>query len=170
MKNILRFLGIFIFIMVIGTGYLFAGEESSESSKTSSYIKPTYSVGFITGSFENESNTFTNLMLDVDFVVAGGLTFGLQNAMSWKTGIGLFNLINFGIGYTYNADGWSVGGKVMSIPNEFLDGGMGFDFNGTYWVKDNIGITGGMSILFGLGMFDWNFFGLRVGLSAKFGN
>jgi len=161
---------IFAVIMLIGTGYLFANEESSEGSRAgSSYIKPTYNVGFTTGSFEGESNTLTSLMLDVDFVISNGLTFGLQNAMSWKSGVGLYNLINFGIGYTYNADGWSAGGKLMSVPNEFLDGGMGFDFNGTYWFVENLGVTGGMNVFFGLGEFSWTFFGLRVGLSAKLG-
>ena len=167
MKKTLLILVIFA---VIGTGYLFANDDSGDGSGTGSgYIKPTYNLGFTTGNFEGYSSTLTTLMLDVDFVMANGLTFGLQNAMSWESGVGLFNLTNFGIGYTYNADVWSAGVKVMSVPSEILDGGMGFDFNGTYWFTDDIGITGGMFIGFGLGYFDWTFFSLRAGLSAKFG-
>jgi len=160
---------VFVVLMVLGTGYLFAKEDSGKDSKTgSSYIKPTYGLGFLTGSFQNTSNTFVSLALDVDFV-ARGLTFGLQNSMSWKSGVGLYNLVNFGIGYTYDADNWSAGAKIMSIPNEFLDGGMGFDLNGTYWFMDNIGATGGMNLYFGLGQFSWTYFGLRAGISAKLG-
>jgi len=158
-----KFLLVFAVLMLVGMGNLFA-----EESPSTGYIKPTYNLGFVSTSFEDVSEILTAIGLEVDFVAANGLTFGIQNILAWETDFGLFNMINFGIGYTYNADGWCVGGKLMTLPHEFMDGGMGISVNGTYWFWENIGFTGIMDAGFGVGAYSWSTFSLRVGISAKF--
>jgi hypothetical protein len=145
--------------MVAGMG-IFAQESTS-------YIKPTFGAGFSVLSGDLSSETFTTLALDVDFVTAIGLTFGLQTFGAWNDSM-TSNLNAFGLGYTYNANIWSAGGKLMHIPFELGGGGIGFDVNGTYWFKEYLGVTGIMDLYFGLGDISWTIFSMRVGISAKF--
>jgi hypothetical protein len=149
---------LFLVLAVIAAGGIFAQE---------SYIKPTWGFGFASLSVSNYSETLAALSLDVDFVHSSGLTFGLQPIMVWN-GDGTYPLTNFGLGYTYTAAVWSVGGKLMAIPFELGGGGIGFDVNGTYWFKETLGITGLLDLGFGVGDIDWTLFSLRVGISAKF--
>jgi hypothetical protein len=129
------------------------------------YIKPTFGVGI--SFFESDVN-FTTLSLDVDFIASSGLTFGLQTYGAWNNNIGTYSLTAFVLGYTYTASKWSAGGKLLHIPFEELYGSIGFDVNGTLWVKEYFGLTGIMDVFYGLGPIDWRIYSIRIGISAKY--
>jgi hypothetical protein len=146
-------------LALIVAGGIFAQEKKG-------YIKPTFGIGFSVYSANNNSETFSTSSLDVDFVNSLGITFGLQNLMAWNDDLTL-GLPCFGVGYTYTANIWSAGAKLMAVPLENDGGGIGFDFNGTYWFKDFIGLTGIMDIYFGLGNVSWKIFSMRIAASIK---
>ena len=161
MKKIILFL---VVLMIAGTVSVFAEDADSGTP----HIKPTFSFGFISAKEGKEdSETITALGLDVDFITGKGLTMGIQNILAWKKKVTMVNLNNFGLGYTYNAEKWSLGGKLMVIPNEFLDGGMGFNIGFNYWVAPDFGLTALMDIGFSMGDVKWSTFGLRFGISTK---
>jgi hypothetical protein len=149
---------LFSVLAVLTAGSIFTQE---------SYIKPTFGAGFSVFSGGGNSETLTTLSFDVDFVTSLGLTFGLQNDGAWNDNQ-TTSLTAFGLGYTYNADKWSAGGKLMHVPFESYGGGMGLDVNGTWWFKEYLGLTGIMDFYFGLGNVEWKIFSMRVGISARF--
>jgi len=145
---------------VILAGGVFAQENNS------GHIKPTLGVGFIIGEFSGQSETLTGLNLDVDFVNSFGLTFGLQNTMAWNNDMAdVYNF--FGFGYTYVAPQWSAGAKIMYTAM-LNTGAVGLDANGTWWFMEKMGLTATMNYFFSIGDIDWNFFGIRVGVSTRF--
>jgi len=152
-KYLCVFLVLFFFV-----GNLIAEENSS-------YIKPTFSFGFAFTKISVYSEILTVLGLDVDFVTESGLTYGIQTIMLWNDKIGAELLIGFGLGYTYSASIFSAGGKVLAVP--FAYGGIGFDFNATYWFNNNIGLTGIIGFYTSMGSIDWSLFSLRIGISSK---
>jgi len=153
-------------LAMVVAGSVFAQEQGEKTG----YIKPTWGIGFssVTVEYGGQSDTegLFALSLDVDFVNAFGLTFGLQTLMAWNDDVPAESLANFGLGYTYNANVWSIGGKLMAVP--LMNGGIGLDINGTYWFNRNIGITGIMDIYFTASDIDWVAFSMRAGVSAKF--
>jgi len=104
----------------------------------------------------------------VDFVSAIGLTLGFETVMEWNDNYGAddASYYAFGIGYTYDAGKWCIGGKLMALP--VFDGGVGFNIPGTYWFNEHVGLTGIFNSYFGVGDTSWTAFGLRVGISMKF--
>ena len=133
----------------------------------SGYIKPTFSLGFgalSEGRFGGYYDAAFAIGLDVDFVNNFGLTFGLQNIIFGRDQLGGFMLTAVGIGYTFDADVWSAGGKVMfcSYGGRI---GVGINANGTYWFRDNFGFTGIMNVYFPR---DTMIFSLRAGVSFRF--
>jgi hypothetical protein len=148
---------LFLVLTVIITGSIFAQER---------YIKPTLGFGFATASQDGYGETGMAISFDVDFVSSIGLTLGVQNLFMFSDW-GL-NMHPFGAGYTYTADRWSVGGKLMWVPTSMVDGGMGFDVNGTYWINEYIGVTGILDLYFGLAGNGGTVFSMRVGVSTKF--
>jgi hypothetical protein len=157
MKRIV-FLG-FVFLMILSVS-TFAQEKKG-------YIKPTFGLGFGLASQDNDSINGMALSFDVDFVSSIGLTFGIQDLFLFNSDLG-YNLIPFGGGYTYSAEKWSVGGKIMAVPTSSIDGGIGFDVNGTYWINQFIGVTGIMDLYFGMAGNGGTVFSTRIGASTKF--
>jgi hypothetical protein len=147
-----------VFVLIIA-GSIFSQERKG-------YIKPTFSVGFSVVGADNYSETLPTLSLDLDFVNSFGITFGLQNLMAWNDNM-TAGLPCFGVGYTYTANIWNAGAKLMAVPFQEFGGGIGFDISGTYWLKDFIGLTGIMDIYFGLGEVNWTMFSMRIGASIK---
>jgi len=158
-----------VFAAVVAGG-VFAQEQAGGRG----YIKPTFGLGFAAyrTEYRNQgSNTegLFALSLDVDFVNTFGLTFGLQAVMAWSDDIPVLAMPVFGLGYTYSANVWCVGAKLMAVP--LYNAGLGFDINGTYWFSQNIGITGIMDIYFSVNDIDGyerSVFSMRVGLSTRF--
>jgi len=155
---------VFLILVIFGTVQVFAQQDKG-------YIKPTFSFGVLSLNPENGSKeTMPGFAMDVDFVSSLGLTFGMQIVFGWNDNIAITNF-PFGGGYTYTADSWSVGGKWMAVPPiDGNSGGMGFDFNGTYYFYKDIGVTAGLSYFFSIGADDgekWKIFGFKAGLSAK---
>jgi hypothetical protein len=148
-----------LFFMMVLTMGVFA-----QSGK--GYIKPTFGMGVASASADGHTESGMALSFDVDFVNSIGVTLGVQNIFLFSD-YGL-NLHPFGAGYTYTADKWSVGGKLMCVPTAAVDGGMGFDVNGTYWVNQYIGVTGIADLYFGMAGNGGVVFSMRVGASMKF--
>jgi len=167
-------------LAMIAAGSVFAQEEQEAEQEAvtpqaraekTAYIKPTWGFGFSSLTLKGyNNNSYTEglfaLALDVDFVTGIGLSFGVQTIMAWSNDIPATPLANFGLGYTYTANVWSVGAKFMSVP--LLNGGLGFDINGTYWFNRHIGITGIMDIYFTASDVDWSLFSMRLGISGRF--
>jgi hypothetical protein len=147
-----------LFLLLALTGGLFAQNDTG-------YVKPTLSLGFTRVSQEGFNDTLTTLSLDVDFVNAIGLTFGLQTIMAWSRDFPSLPLNAFGIGYTHNFDTWNIGGKIMAVP--FVEQGFGIDVNGTYWFNKTIGLTGIIDCYIGFGSIDWTLISLRIGVSSR---
>jgi hypothetical protein len=147
-------------ILVFGTlavGGLFAQNRSI-------YIRPTLSVGFGHVSVDgggDESGIASSF--DVDFVNDFGLTLGMQSVIVGNSD-GSVTATPFGAGYTYNAAKWCVGGKFMFVPTAYSNWGAGFDINGTYWFRENLGVTGILDLYFPK---DVTAISLRVGISYK---
>jgi hypothetical protein len=151
-----KYLIVFLFAIMA------AGALSAQVKEA--YIKPTYSVGFAA------SDIFSGpaMSLDIDFVNSFGLTIGLQDLVTWESDYGIVNSVGFGLGYTYDVNKWSIGGKLMTVPLEIAqDGGIGFNITGTYWFRENLGITGITDINF-LFESDITVFSMRVGISFKY--
>jgi hypothetical protein len=126
------------------------------------YIKPTYALGFATSDYL----TGMAMSIDIDFVNNFGLTLGLKGLFAWDSHFAA-NPVPFGIGYTYDGGKWTVGGKLMAVPFEVANvGGVGFDINGTYWLRENLGITGIMDLYFPKDI--GTVFSLRIGVSLKY--
>jgi hypothetical protein len=145
---------IFIFAVAVAGGI---------SAQERGYIKPTFSGGFLSA----DDVSGAAMSFDLDFVNSFGLTLGLQDLMAWND-LGIINSVGFGAGYTYNARKWSAGGKLLFMPLEILqDGAVGFDVSGTYWLLENLGVTGIMDLAF-LTEYDVTIFSMRAGVSLKF--
>jgi hypothetical protein len=155
MKKVILFLA----LTAIAAGVAFTQEKEA-------YIKPTFGIGFATGNFDDSSSTLAALGLDIDFVTAIGLTFGAQLLQAWNSDVSSGPFPTFGVGYTYTADKWSAGGKLMAVP--YSSGGMGIDGNGTWWFNKFLGVTGVIDAYFGMGATDWTIVSVRAGISAKF--
>jgi hypothetical protein len=155
MKKIL----LFLVLAVIIAGSVFAQARKG-------YIKPTFGFGFATISQSGYSETGAAMSFDIDFVSSIGLTLGVQNLFTFSDW-GL-NMHPFGAGYTYTADRWGVGGKFMVVPTSLVDGGIGFDVNGTYWFTEYIGITGILDLYLGMAGNGGTVFSMRIGASTKF--
>jgi hypothetical protein len=137
------------------------------SAQQKAYIKPTFGFGFGTISGDGISDGGAAFSFDADFVTSQGLTLGFQNLFAFSD-FGI-NLHPFGVGYTYQInDTWSVGGKLMVVPTSVVDGGIGFDVNGTYWLNETLGVTGIADLYFSMGDESGTAFSMRVGLSTKF--
>ena len=136
------------------------------AQENSRHIKPTFGMGFFSGSFGGSSETLLANFIDVDFVNSFGLTLGLQSAMAWNDNIAEMHTF-FGVGFTHVAPQWSAGLKLMSAAM-INTGGLGIDANGTWWFMDNLGLTAAMSYYFNIGGISWNIFGLRLGISTRF--
>ena len=145
-------------LMIVGMGGLFAWEGS--------YIKPTFSVGF-SNVKEGNSESGIGYGLDLDLIHSSGFTFGLQNLIISDDRSDTDLLTAVGFGYTYTADFWSVGLKIMGT--HMGDGGLGFDINGTFWASQSLGISGLFSFYTGMiGDYSWDrLFVVRVGISAR---
>ena len=75
-------------------------------------------------------------------------------------------LLTIGAGYTYTANSWSVGIKLMAgFTLDILF--IGIDGNATYWFKNNIGITGAVTPLFSV-PFEVGFYPVKLGISMRF--
>ena len=135
------------------------------SQERQGYIKPTFSGGFSVVNIEGHTETLTALALDVDFVSAIGLTFGLQTAMAWNNDVGGDLFAAFGLGWTFGDTLWSAGAKIMAVP--FYDGGIGINANGTWWFNENVGLSGILDLATNLGYIDWTLFSLRIGISTR---
>jgi hypothetical protein len=134
------------------------------SAQERGYIKPTYSLGFLAA----EEFSGPAMSLELDFVNSFGLTMGLSDLFTWEGDTWAFNPISFGLGYTYNANVWSLGGKIMTVPFEVVgDGGIGLNVNFTYWFKESLGVTGIMDIAH-LSYWDVSLFSMRAGISFKY--
>jgi hypothetical protein len=133
------------------------------------YIKPTFSMGVSTVEVENtlnsSSDSFTAVAFNVDFVNSFGLTFGLQDAMTWNDDVSAADLITFGLGYTFEAGALSVGAKLMAVPS-YYKGGMGIDANATWWLGEYFGLTGIFDYFFNMGDVKWSLLSMRFGISA----
>jgi hypothetical protein len=154
-------------IVFVSLVFMLAGSIGIFAQENGGYIKPTWSLGFVSATVEGYSEALAAIALDVDFINSFGLTFGLQPIMAWN-GDGTFGMTNLGIGYTYTADKWSAGGKLMAVPFSEFGGGLGLDANGTYWFMEALGVTGILNLSFGLGDINWTIFSIRIGISAKF--
>jgi hypothetical protein len=146
----------FLLVLIIGTmgaGGIFAQEKHA-------YIRPTIAIGFATA--EDLSGIAPSF--DIDFVNDFGLTLGFQNVFGGNSD-GVVNLTAFGAGYTYDGGKWCVGGKLMWVPVQVLAWGVGFDVSGTYWLKNNLGVTGIMDLYFPK---DLTIFSLRAGVSLRY--
>ena len=136
------------------------------------YIKPTFSLGFgavSEGSSDRYFDAAFTIGVDVDFVNNFGLTFGLQNIVFARGqfehgGDRGFMLTAAGIGYTFDSDIWSAGGKVMfsSYGGRFA---AGFNVNGTYWFRENLGFSGILNVYFPR---ETMIFSLRAGISFRY--
>jgi len=152
---------VFVFC-VLALGKAFTQDNKKE------YIKPTFGAGV--GVFNTNMNDYTEILtvlaLDVDLINSFGLTFGFQSAMAWNNYIAPISLLNGGIGYTYTANKWSAGGKIMFTASE--GGGLGLNVNGTYWFLRNLGVTGTVeNYFFYFGPPGYNLFYARLGISTK---
>jgi hypothetical protein len=140
-------------------GIVTAGGISAQEKR--GYIKPTFGFGFAV----LEDYSGVAMSLDLDFVNSFGLTLGLQDLFVWNSDY-VANPVAFGIGYTYNSEKWCAGAKLMAVPVEPANvGGIGFDINGTYWVMENLGVTGLMDLYFPE---DHITFSMRAGVSLRF--
>ena len=130
------------------------------------YIKPTYSIGNISYAFNDDGETLTAIGVDIDYVNSFGLTFGLQGFMVWNSNIAE-TFVPIGIGYTYTANAFSVGGKIMVLSHQ-NQGAIGADLNGTFMFNKSIGITGAVSYYQSIGdTNDYSIFLLRLGISTR---
>jgi hypothetical protein len=148
----------FVLTMVIVGGVL--------AQERQGYIKPTFGAGYANCEIGvNSENHFGMLSMDVNFVSSIGLTLGLQTAMLWNPDDEAHQLIAFGIGYIYNADDWSAGATALASP--FNDGGLGLNIIGTWWLNNNLGISGLFTNYFSFGDIGWNLLSIRFGISLK---
>ena len=148
---------ILLLLVFMGIGSIFAWE--------SGYTKPTFSFGF-SNFWNGSSESGMAFGLDLDFVAFNGLTFGLQNLIVADDRPDTDLVTSIGLGYTFTADLWSIGAKLM-ITN-FMDTGVGADVNGTFWVSEKLGITGMATYFRGVGDdHDWNILTFRLGISAR---
>ena len=130
------------------------------------YIKPTFSFGNISVAFNDEGYSLTAVGVDIDYINSFGLTFGLQGFMVWNSDMAE-TFVPVGIGYTYTANSFSVGGKVMVLSFE-NQGAIGGDVNGAFFINSSIGFSGGVSYYQSIGdLNDYSFFFLRLGVSAR---
>jgi hypothetical protein len=157
MKNIKMVLLILVF-GTLAAGGLFAQDKSI-------YIRPTLSAGFGYVSVDGGGDdTGLATAFDVDFVNDFGLTLGVQSIIIGNSD-GTLTGAPFGAGYTYDADKWCVGGKFMFVPGSFMSSwGAGFDISGTYWFRENLGVTGIVDLYFPE---DTTAISVRVGISYK---
>jgi len=153
----MKTLKIIVLVLVIGAVFT-VGVSAQES-----YIKTTFDLGFMYASGFGGAGYFAT-GLSVEFVDTMGITYGLQ------TGLGLgsfpYGLTAFGMGYTYNADVWCVGGKLMFVPVGV--GGLGINASGTYWFGYGFGVTGAMDFYFSVASGGGVLFSMRAGISKKF--
>ena len=173
-------------VLLLVLAVVVAGGVFAQQARGGGYVKPTFGFGFTSFKVEQQVNSgyppwwlwaqsttsssekqsLFAVSLDVDFVNAFGLTFGLQSVMAWDDDVaGVIDLYSFGVGYTFNASKWCAGAKLMAVP--YGAGGLGFDVNGTYWFNQHIGITGIGDFYFNLSGVDWTIFSIRVGISAR---
>ena len=155
-KNKIIFLLLILTIVVIVT---VSGQEKQ------GYIKPTASIGFSSYRSDIFNYNLATLALDVDFINIWGLTFGLQSVIAWSDKE-ILPLNNFGLGYTYSTNRFSIGGKIIAIPIT-ISGGIGFNINGNYWFNKYIGLTGLFDSGFSLGTLGWEYYSIRIGVSTK---
>jgi len=132
----------------------------------SRHIKPTFGLGFVSGTFDSHSENLMATFLGVDFVNSFGLTFGLQASMAWNNDTAGMHVI-YGAGYTFVAPRWSAGIKLMAA-SEMNTGGLGFGVNGTWWFMESLGLTLALNYLFSIGGTDWDMFGVWIGASTRF--
>jgi hypothetical protein len=151
---LMKFMKLVLMVLVFGgmAQGLFAQEKSA-------YIRPTFGFGFAIA----DSTGLAAASADVDFVHSLGLTIGLQGLIAWNGDMAV-NPAVVGIGYTYDAGKWSVGGKLLGGAI-LLTGAVGFDINGTWWWKENLGFTGIVNLFFPE---DFTIFSVRVGVSLKY--
>ena len=151
----MKALKIIVLVLVIGAVFT-AGVSAQES-----YIKPTFDLGFMYVSGGGGAG-YLATGLSVDFVDSLGITYGLQAVLGLSSSPASYAA--FGMGYTYNADVWCVGGKLM-----FAEvGAIGFDASGTYWFAQGFGVTGTMDFYFSLVSGGGVLFSMRAGISRKF--
>ena len=147
-----------VLVLVLALGAVFSG-----SLFANGYIKPTFGFGFASSDGESSAGG----LFGVDFVHPIGLTLGLQHFAAFDAldfGIAKlgYTFTPIGVGYTYDAGIWSVTGKVMVISDIFGDG-LGFDVNGSYWIWNDLGLTGMFSLYF----LDEALFVIGFGVSLK---
>jgi hypothetical protein len=151
-------------VLFLVLAVIITGGVSAQARK--GYIKPTFGFGFATVSQDGYRETGVAESFDIDFVSRIGLTLGVQNLFMFSDW-GL-NMHPFGAGYTYTAKRWEAGGKFLVVPTSMVDGGIGFDVNGTYWFTEYIGITGILDLYLGMAGNGGTAFSMRGGLSLKF--
>jgi hypothetical protein len=155
MKRILLF---FIITAVVAVS-VFAQEKTG-------YIKPTLGVGYGSAS-QNGVGMMSGmtLSLDIDFVSRFGFTLGFSNIFLFDE-LGI-NFHPFGLGYTYTATKWSIGGKLLAVPTTHYDGGIGFNVIGTYWFNNYVGLSGIFNLFSGMAGNGGTVYSIRMGISTK---
>ena len=146
---------IVLLFMFIGIGSLFA--------QSSGFIKPTFSFGLASARYSGwGSDSGIVGSFDLDFVNSMGLTIGVQ-AWTYDGDID-FSGTAGGVGYTYDGGSWCIGAKLMygAIMDVVY---FGSNVNGTYWLYENIGISGLIDLNFPK---DMTIIAVRVGVSMKF--
>ncbi len=153
MKMMKRILWICIFGLIVICGI--------SAQEKQAFFRPTVAMGFASATSEGYTESGFAPSFDIDFVNNFGLTLGLSASMLGNA-YGSYPIAPFGFGYTYDGEKWCAGGKLMFVT--VGNWGVGLDFSGTYWINNNLGITGIMDIFFPK---DITIFSLRVGVSYK---
>jgi len=157
--------------MVVGMGSVFAEEAKAEKE---SFIRPTFGIGYasVTNTKEKDAKaeTSTSWMFGIDFIHQTGLTIGTRQftyemKQQGQSGTMAFTFSNFGIGYTYAAESFCVGGKAVFMPVMLLEGlPFGVNIDGSFWVAENLGLTVMFDMYFPK---DHSIWALGLGLSFK---
>ena len=144
---------ILVILAVVLAGGLFAKEG---------FVRAGFGAGIYHEGDSGYSETFPMIALDVDFVNRYGLTFGLTEGMVFPDYGYTAHTPMFGFGYTYAADRFCLGAKLVGSPM-ILDTG-GLNISGTFWIIDCIGISAAADFLF---FSDYLIILFRAGVSIR---
>jgi len=142
MKKMLVF-AIFVFF----ASNIFAQERAG-------YIKPNISIGFCSEGNIDEPKGSISFIVDIDFILNFGLTFGIGNVLAFSSQPTI-NLTSIRIGYTWDDkrnyinqyDAFpSIGINFIMMPN--LEGTFGGEINITKWINNSIGLFAFFNCLF----------------------
>ena len=134
-----------LLFLLVSTGTLSAQQREG-------FIRSSFSHGihfissespYATSSSEFSYKDRNGATMDIDFVHSTGFTMGLSAMfLSNDNGSFIFPVISMA-GYTYNADNWCAGAKMLVTAKH-----LGFNLNGTYWFFENMGFGIVFNMLF----------------------